>query len=110
MSVLADESCAMLMSCQSCSKMNSHSASVGSVVAALTTDADGSAETDWLEWGRYRISEVQAPEHYADKLFSAELDCTENGKTYEIAATNEANPGYIRIDKTAAGSRVHRRI
>ena len=84
----------------------SNGAAVGSVVAALTTGADGSAETDWLEWGRYRISEVQAPEHYADKLFSAELDCTENGKTYEIAATNEANPGFIRISKTAAGSRV----
>ena len=84
----------------------SNGAAVGSVVAALTTGADGSAETDWLEWGRYRISEVQAPEHYADKLFSAELDCTENGKTYEIAATNEANPGYIRISKTAVGSRV----
>ena len=84
----------------------SNGAAVGSVVAALTTGADGSAETDWLEWGRYRISEVQAPEHYADKLFSAELDCTDNGKTYEIAATNEANPGYIRISKTAVGSRV----
>ena len=84
----------------------SNGAAVGSVVATLTTGADGSAETDWLEWGRYRISEVQAPEHYADKLFSAELDCTENGKTYEIAATNEANPGYIRISKTAVGSRV----
>ena len=84
----------------------SNGAAVGSVVATLTTGADGSAETDRLEWGRYRISEVQAPEHYADKLFSAEIDCMENGKTYEITATNEANPGFIRISKTAAGSRV----
>lgn len=84
----------------------SNGASVGSVVATLTTGADGCAETGWLEWGRYRISETQAPEHYADKLFSAEIDCMENGKTYEISAINEANPGYIRIDKTAAGSRV----
>ena len=78
----------------------SNGASVGSVVATLTTGADGSAETDWLEWGCYRIEETAVPAHYVDAPFRTEIDCFEGGKTYEIAATNEPTKGWLRLTKT----------
>ena len=78
----------------------SNGAAVGSVVAALTTGADGSAETDWLEWGRYRIEETAVPAHYVDAPFQTEIDCFEGGKTYEIAAANEPTKGWLRLTKT----------
>lgn len=66
----------------------------------VTTDASGVAETGWLPWGRYRIEETKTPEHYVDQVFAMEVEIRENGKTYEIAAENEATKGYIRITKT----------
>ena len=78
----------------------SNGAAVGSVVATLTTGADGCAETDWLEWGRYRIEETAVPAHYVDAPFRTEIDCFEGGKTYEIAAMNEPTKGWLRLTKT----------
>ena len=78
----------------------SNGASVGSVVATLTTGADGSAETGWLEWGRYRIEETAVPAHYVDAPFRTEIDCFEGGKTYEITAANEPTKGRLRLTKT----------
>lgn len=34
---------------------------VGEAVATLTTGADGTAETGWLQWGRYRVAETAFP-------------------------------------------------
>ena len=73
---------------------------VGEVVATLTTGADGTAETGWLQWGRYRIAETGVPEHYADGGFVTEIDCTEDGKTYTVEAENEPTKGWIRLVKT----------
>ena len=73
---------------------------VGEVVATLTTGADGTAETGWLQWGRYRIAETGVPEHYADGGFVTEIDCTEDGKTYAVEAENEPTKGWIRLVKT----------
>ena len=78
----------------------SNGAAVGSVVATLTTGADGCAETGWLEWGRYRIEETAVPAHYVDAPFRTEIDCFEGGKTYEIAAMNEPTKGWLRLTKT----------
>ena len=78
----------------------SNGAAVGSVVATLTTGADGFAETDWLEWGRYHIEETAVPAHYVDAPFRTEIDCFEGGKTYEIAAMNEPTKGWLRLTKT----------
>lgn len=75
---------------------------VGEVVATLTTGADGTAETGWLQWGRYRIAETGVPEHYVDGGFVTEIDCTEDGKTYTVEAENEPTKGYIRVVKTDA--------
>ena len=73
---------------------------VGEAVATLTTGADGTAETGWLQWGRYRIAETGVPEHYADGGFVTEIDCTEDGKTYAVEAENEPTKGWIRLVKT----------
>ena len=73
---------------------------VGEVVTTLTTGADGTAETGWLQWGRYRVAETGVPEHYADGGFVTEIDCTEDGKTYTVEAENEPTKGWIRLVKT----------
>lgn len=73
---------------------------VGEAVATLTTGADGTAETGWLQWGRYRIAEIGVPEHYVDGGFVTEIDCTEDGKTYAVEAENEPTKGWIRLVKT----------
>ena len=73
---------------------------VGEVVATLTTGADGTAETGWLQWGRYRVAETGVPGHYADGGFVTEIDCTEDGKTYAVEAENEPTKGWIRLVKT----------
>ena len=73
---------------------------VGEAVATLTTGADGTAETGWLQWGRYRVAETGIPEHYVDGGFVTEIDCTEDGKTYAVEAENEPTKGWIRLVKT----------
>ena len=73
---------------------------VGEAVATLTTGADGTAETGWLQWGRYRVAETGVPEHYGDGGFVTEIDCTEDGKTYAVEAENEPTKGWIRLVKT----------
>ena len=73
---------------------------VGEVVATLTTGADGTAETGWLQWGRYRVAETGVPEHHVDGGFVTEIDCTEDGKTYTVEAENEPTKGWIRLVKT----------
>ena len=55
----------------------------------LTTDANGYAETDWLDYGKYRVTESGVPAHYETSGFSTEIDCTENGKTYIIEVEND---------------------
>jgi len=73
---------------------------VGEAVATLTTGADGTAETGWLQWGRYRVAETGVPEHYVDGGFVTEIGCTEDGKTYTVEAENEPTKGWIRLVKT----------
>ena len=73
---------------------------VGEAVATLTTGADGTVETGWLQWGRYRVAETGVPEHYVDGGFVTEIDCTEDGKTYAVEAENEPTKGWIRLVKT----------
>jgi len=75
-------------------------AGVGQVVAVITTDAGGIAETGWLDWGRYRVDETKVPAHYVDNHFSTIIEAYENGKTYTIEVENEPTKGWIRLTKT----------
>lgn len=44
---------------------------VGEVVAVITTNEQGIAETDLLTWGEYRIDETGVPEGYLDAGYTA---------------------------------------
>ena len=73
---------------------------IGEVVALITTDANGAAETGWLDWGRYRVEETKVPPHFVDNHYSTEIDAFEDGKTYTIEMENEPTKGWIRLAKT----------
>jgi len=77
-----------------------NNAGVGEIVATITTNANGIAMTDWLEWGKYRIEETIVPEHFVDNHFSVDIEMYEHGKTYTIDVENEPAKGWIRLTKT----------
>lgn len=67
----------------------------GEVVAVITTDADGVAETGWLTWGTYRVTESKVPVHFVDAGFSADIVIDEeNFKTCELEVENEPTKGF----------------
>lgn len=65
----------------------------GEIVAVITSDKNGFAETPLLTWGEYRIEETSVPDDYLDEGFSTTVkipaeaapveDETENGGTDE---------------------------
>ena len=75
-------------------------AGVGEVAAVITTDANGYAETDWLDWGHFKVEETKVPVGYTDSHYSTEIEAYEDGKTYIIHVENEPAPGHIQIIKT----------
>ena len=79
-------------------------AGVGEVAAVITTDANGYAETDWLDWGRFKVEETKVPTGYTDSHYSTEIEAYEDGKTYTINVENVPAAGYIRLTKTDANS------
>ena len=79
-------------------------AGVGEVAAVITTDANGYAETDWLDWGRFKVEETKAPAGYTDSHYSTEIEAYEDGKTYTINVENVPAAGSIRLTKTDANS------
>ena len=66
----------------------------------IVTDVNGTIETGWLEWGRYRIEETAAPEGFLLTGYSTEVNAYENGKTYSFEVENEPMTGYIHLEKT----------
>ena len=71
------------------------------MVAVITTDAEGVAETGWLTWGTCRVTESKVPEHFVDAGFSADIVIDEeNFKTCELEVENEPTKGFIRLTKT----------
>ena len=48
-----------------------HAADGGKVVATLTTNAQGIAETGLLPWGEYKITETGVPDGYLDAGYPA---------------------------------------
>jgi LPXTG-motif cell wall-anchored protein len=64
----------------------------GKVVATLTTGADGTAVTDWLDYGDYTIKEKTAKEGYALDETVHEIQIRDHEKVYELALTNDKIP------------------
>ena len=73
----------------------------GQVVATITTDAEGIAETPLLTWGEYQVKETGVPEHFVDNRFTANVVIDqENLETYTVDVTNEPMKGWLRLVKT----------
>lgn len=77
-----------------------NSAGVGRVVATITTDANGVAETGLLDWGRYQVRETGVPQFYKDKNFTTEVFVNQYGQTVTVDVTNEPIAGWIQLTKT----------
>lgn len=77
-----------------------NSSSDGEVVAIITTDANGLAESPLLTWGTYRIEETVVPQHFVDNAFSTEVVIDTENQTYEVVAENEPTKGWLRLTKT----------
>lgn len=73
---------------------------IGEVVAVLTTDANGNAETGWLTYGKYKVEETGVPAHFVNNHYSTIIEAYEDGKTYTITVENEPTKGYIKLVKT----------
>lgn len=68
-------------------------ANVGDVVAEITTDENGYAETDLLYLGKYEIKEVQAPYGYVRNSESQFVELTYAGQ--EIAVRDTVNASFV---------------
>ncbi len=61
----------------------------GQLVSTLTTDANGTAESDLLRYGEYTITETVTPEHYENSHFTATFFIAEQDKPYVIEVSND---------------------
>ena len=68
-------------------------ANAGDVVAEITTDENGYAETDLLYLGKYEIKEVQAPYGYVRNSESQFVELTYAGQ--EIAVRDTVNASFV---------------
>jgi len=68
-------------------------ANAGDVVAEITTDENGYAETDLLYLGKYEIKEVQAPYGYVRNSESQFVELTYAGQ--EIAVLDTVNTSFV---------------
>lgn len=69
-------------------------------VSSMTTNNEGIATSELLDYGIYYIKEKTAPDKYTIKAeVSDNIDIKENGKTYEITATNIRVKGSVTISK-----------
>ena len=73
----------------------------GEVVAVITTNENGVAESPLLTYGTYQIKETVVPEHFVDNGFSVEVTISDdNLKTCEVAVENEPAKGRLKLTKT----------
>ena len=68
-------------------------ASAGDVVAEITTDENGYAETDLLYLGKYEVREITAPDGYALNAESQFVELTYAGQ--EIAVRDTVNTSFV---------------
>ncbi|WP_302941685.1 SpaA isopeptide-forming pilin-related protein [uncultured Ruminococcus sp.] len=68
-------------------------ANAGDVVAEITTDENGYAETDLLYLGKYKVREITAPDGYALNAESQFVELTYAGQ--EIAVRDTVNTSFV---------------
>ncbi len=74
----------------------------GSPVETLVTDNNRTAETGWLPYGTYTVTETAAPDHYINSGFTTTISITEYGKTYTIEVENKSLSGGLMLRKKDA--------
>ncbi len=69
-------------------------------VSSMTTNVEGIATSELLDYGIYYIKESKAPNSYTIKAeVSENININENGKIYEIIVTNTRVKGKVIISK-----------
>jgi uncharacterized surface anchored protein len=77
----------------------------GKVVATITTDKNGEAVTDWLDYGDYTVKEKTAKKGYVLDETVHEIQVREHEKVYELALKNNRIPEEKpAAPKTSGGS------
>ncbi len=95
------KSCALKRSTRISGILAHHGAGDGEVVATITTDTNGVAESPLLTYGTYRIDETVAPSGYVNSAYSKEVSISEdNLQTVEVVVENESMTGGLRLTKT----------
>jgi uncharacterized surface anchored protein len=64
----------------------------GKIVSTLTTDKDGIAVTDWLDYGDYTLKEKTAKDGYVLDATVYEVQIRDHKKVYELELTNNRVP------------------
>jgi len=69
-------------------------------VTSITTNTNGIATSELLDYGTYYVKETKAPNGYTIKVeVSSNVGVVENGKTYEVVVSNNRVRGTIHISK-----------
>ena len=69
-------------------------------VTSITTNENGVAISNLLDYGTYSVKESKAPNKYTVKVeLSEKIGVIENGKTYEISVLNNRVKGSVTISK-----------
>lgn len=69
------------------------------LVATLVTDENGHAETDWLRYGEYEITEKKPKEGYIGNVTVHKIFIEEHNKIYPVNINNQIMKGKIQIVK-----------
>ncbi|MGU8865040.1 prealbumin-like fold domain-containing protein, partial [Clostridium perfringens] len=68
-------------------------------VATITTNKDGYAESEPLNYGTYTMQETKAPKGYLLSNKVWDINITEDGKVYSYDITNDVIKGKLQIVK-----------
>ncbi|HAT4259328.1 TPA: Cys-Gln thioester bond-forming surface protein, partial [Clostridium perfringens] len=69
------------------------------IVATITTNKDGYAESEPLNYGTYTMQETKAPKGYLLSNKVWDINITEDGKVYSYDITNDVIKGKLQIVK-----------
>ncbi|MCX0365611.1 hypothetical protein LI063_15855, partial [Clostridium perfringens] len=69
------------------------------IVATITTNKDGYAESEPLNYGTYTMQETKAPKGYLLSNKVWDINITEDGKVYSYDITNDVKKGKLQIVK-----------
>lgn len=72
----------------------------GNLIGTYTTDAEGKILTDELEYGEYKIYEIESPKFYNLNKEPQTVFINEDGKTYTVTFENESSKVKVNVEKS----------